>query len=236
MLIRGNEAEAIALTEALAADRGVPGRLVLPADPAAAGHLREWVAGGTGGGLDVIGLDLGGAELAGGDFSSSWFMDARLVEVRLAGASFYRADLQGADLTRADLSGACLVRANLDDAVLRDCVLAGADLAKASLYGVDARGASCRGTRFQGASLLDVDLRGADLRGAEVRENTFQVRVDERTRLKGLTGSVFGPVEVTTAAGTHRLSGSALEEWLHAHGAKVQVLQPAGTAPAPTDG
>ncbi|MGR4881842.1 pentapeptide repeat-containing protein [Streptomyces sp. LARHCF249] len=218
---------------------------VMPADSEAAGRLREWLDGdgdgddgdgdgdgdddgndGAGGGIDVMGLDLSGADLSGADFSESLFMDTRLVDARLAGAEFYRAELQGADLTRADLTNACLVRAQLDDAVLRNAVLDGADLGRASLYQVDASSARCRGTRFMGASLLDVNFRGADLSQAILQENSFRVTLDGDTVLTGLTGSLFGPVEVVEERGTRTIAGIELEKWIRSRGGDVRVLEP----------
>ncbi|WP_405648507.1 pentapeptide repeat-containing protein [Streptomyces uncialis] len=161
---------------------------------------------------------------SGRDFSEAWFTGATMREVRLAGAELYRADMQGADLRGADLTSASLVRVNLDDAVLIGAVLDGADLVKASLYGVDATDARCRGTRFQGSSLLNVDFRGADLTDAVVVENSFKVRVDSRTVVKGLTGSVFGPVEFVTDAGFREIAGQELARWIAERGGRVRVL------------
>ncbi len=129
----------------------------------------------------------------------------------------------GADLTRASL-----VRANLDDAVLRGAVLDGADLVKASLYGVDASAASLRGTRLMGASLIDVDFRGSDLSQAIVRENTFKVTVDETTNFTGMSGTLFGPVQLITQEGKKEINGTELERWLPKLEGNVQVLERRG--------
>nr|WP_237543175.1 pentapeptide repeat-containing protein [Streptomyces sp. SID4919] len=131
--------------------------------------------------------------------------------------------MQGADLSGADLTSASLVRVNLDDAVLIGAVLDDADLVKASLYGVDAGGPRCRGTRFRGASLLGVDFRGADLTDTVVVENSFKVRVDSRTVVKGLTGSVFAPVEVVTGEGVRVIAGQELARWIAERGGSVRV-------------
>ncbi|MFD8979689.1 pentapeptide repeat-containing protein [Streptomyces sp. NPDC059564] len=209
----------------------LPWRVLPPADPEAADRLWEWVREGAGarGGTDMAGLDLGGAVLDGADFAESWFAGTRLAGARLVGTEFYRAHLAGADLSGADATGACFVRADLDGADLRGAVLDGADLVRAELYGADARGARFRGARILGASLLDTDLRGADLSGAELRENTFDVLLDDRTRVAGLTGTVFGPARLEDPAGTHHpLAGPDLEHWFRSRGATVSVIAPLG--------
>ncbi|MFF8291458.1 hypothetical protein ACF068_19810 [Streptomyces sp. NPDC016309] len=76
-----------------------------------------------------------------------------------------------------------------------------------------------------GASLLDVNLCGADLSNAVVQENSFQVRIDGNTVVNGLSGSVFGPVELAAEeGGVREIGGEALEEWLRARGANVRVV------------
>lgn len=212
----------------------LPWRVLPPADPEAADRLWEWVREGAGadGGTDMAGLDLGGAVLDGADFAESWFAGTRLAGAGLVGTDFYRAHLAGADLTGADATGACFVRADLDGADLRGALLDGADLVRAELYGADARGARFRGARILGASLLDTDLRGADLGGAELRENAFQVLLDGRTRVAGLTGTVFGAARLEDPTGAlHPLAGADLEHWLRSRGATVSVIAPLGTTP-----
>ncbi|MFB6715648.1 MULTISPECIES: pentapeptide repeat-containing protein [unclassified Streptomyces] len=196
-----------------------------PADPEATRQLREWV---TEEGYSLFGIeqDFRGADLSGGDFTKAWFTQAVLAGVRLAGAIFYRADLQSADLTGADLTGADLVRANLDGAVLRSARLDDADMTKASLQGVDASGASLRGTRIMGASLFGVDMRGADLTDAVLFQNTFKITVDDTTVVRGLTGTVFGPITVFSGESSHELAGSQLEAWIAERGGRVQVIPP----------
>ncbi|MGW6865391.1 pentapeptide repeat-containing protein [Streptomyces sp. NPDC054901] len=207
----------------------LPWRVLPPADPEGAHWLWEWVRAGFPTAADLTGLDLGGAVLSGADFSVTLFTGTRLTGARLVGTDFYRCDLQGADLSGADATGACFVRAVLDGADLRGAVLDGADLVRAELYGADARGARLRGARVLGAVLLDTDLRGADLAGAELRENLFEVILDGRTRVAGLTGTVFGPATLTASDGTRRsLAGSALEEWIRARGGDVRVIEPRG--------
>ncbi|MDX3117980.1 pentapeptide repeat-containing protein [Streptomyces scabiei] len=206
---------------------GVPAHwrpATMPADSRAAARLQEWVEGGGDGGLDVVGLDLSGADLSGGAFQESCFTDAELVGTKLIGADLYRADAQRADFSGADLTQASLVRADFDDAVFRGAVLDGADLVKASLYGVDASAASLRGARLAGASLIDVDLRGSDLSGAIVRENTFKVTVDETTRFTGMSGTLFGPVQLIDREGRREIGGAELERWLRQRGGRVEVL------------
>ncbi|NXY96853.1 pentapeptide repeat-containing protein [Streptomyces sp. BR123] len=198
---------------------------MLPADPEATRQVQEWLAEE---GYSLYGIehDFRGADLAGGDFSGSWFTQADLAGVRLAGASFYRADLQSADLTGADLTGADLVRANLDGAVLRSARLDGADMVRASLYEVDASEASFRGTRIMGASLFDVDMRGADLTNAVLFQNTFEVTVDDSTVVRGLTGTVFGPITVFDGGSLRELAGAELEAWIGERGGQVEVIAP----------
>ncbi|MEV4743334.1 pentapeptide repeat-containing protein [Streptomyces sp. NPDC049555] len=197
----------------------------LPADPEAARHLQEWLDDPS---YSLYGIeqDFRGADLSGGNFAGGWFIGARLAGVRLAGACFYRADLQSADLTGADLTGACLVKANLDEAVLRSARLGGADMVRADLYEVDAAGAGFRGTRIGGAWLHGVDLRGADLADAVMSENSFKVRVDDTTVVRGLTGTVFGPITVVSGDASRELAGAELEAWIRARGGDVQVIPP----------
>ncbi|MFI9616366.1 pentapeptide repeat-containing protein [Streptomyces sp. NPDC052023] len=197
-----------------------------PTDDVATQRLREWLDADEGG-LDAVGLDLSGADFTRADFSESWFTDARLRNVTLIGAELYRSDAQGADLTGADLTEASLVRVNLDDAVLRHAKLDGANLVKASLYDVDAFGASCRGTQFMGASLLNVDFRSADLSRSVFDENSFQVILDENTRMDGVSGSIFGPAVFMEESGSRNLSGPELQEWIRCHGGAVQVISTA---------
>ncbi|NXY96854.1 pentapeptide repeat-containing protein [Streptomyces sp. BR123] len=198
---------------------------MLPADPEATRQVQEWLAEE---GYSLYGIehDFRGADLAGGDFSGSWFTQADLAGVRLAGASFYRADLQSADLTGADLTGADLVRANLDEAVLRSARLDGAKMSRASLCDVDASGASFRGTNILGASLLDTDMRGADLTDAVLYENFFEIKVDDSTVVRGLTGTVFGPITVFSGESSRELAGAELESWINARGGQIEVVPP----------
>ncbi|MFF0034208.1 pentapeptide repeat-containing protein [Streptomyces avermitilis] len=198
-----------------------PGKF--PEDRTAAQRLCEWIDVGEGG-LDAIDLDFAGADLSYGDFSESWFTDAKLVNARLVEAELYRSDAQGADFSGADLTGCSLVRVNLDDAVLRGTTIDQANLVKASLYDVDASGASCRGTQFMGASLLGVNLRSADLSNAVFQENSFQVTLDQNTKIEGASGSVFGPAVIVEEEGSRELSGAALEDWIKVKGGAIRVL------------
>lgn len=199
--------------------------IVLPTDPEATRQLQEWLASGEYN-LNGMERDFRGADLSGGDFSNAWFTDAILVGVRLVGTSFYRADLQSADLTGADLTGADLVRANLDEAVLRSARLDGTDMVRASLCDVDASGASFRRTRFLGASLIDTDMRGADLTDAVLDENFFEIKVDDATVVRGLTGTVFGPITVFSGESSRELAGAELEAWIGARDGQVRVIPP----------
>ncbi|MCX0246834.1 pentapeptide repeat-containing protein [Streptomyces drozdowiczii] len=198
---------------------------IFPVEADAARRLEKWL-GNACYNFNGMERDFRGADLSGGDFSNCWFTDAILVGVRLVGASFYRADLQSADLTRADLTAADLVKTNLDKAVLRSAVLDGADMVGASLSDADARGASFRGTRFIGAELLDTDMRGSDLSDAVVEENYFEIKVDDTTVLRGLTGTVFGPIAVISDDSSHQVGGAELEAWISARGGQVQVIPP----------
>lgn len=193
---------------------------VLPADPEATRQLQEWLASEEYN-LNGMERDFRGADLSGGDFSNAWFTDAILVGVRLVGASFYRADLQSADLTGADL-----VKANLDEAVLRSARLNGTDMVGASLCGTDASGASFHATRFLGASLIDTDMRGADLTDAVLDENIFEIKADDSTVMRGLTGTVFGPVTVFSGESSRELASTELEAWIAERGGQVRVLPP----------
>ncbi|PZT77347.1 MULTISPECIES: pentapeptide repeat-containing protein [unclassified Streptomyces] len=198
-----------------------------PADPEATHQLQEWLAED---GYSLFGFerDFRGADLSGGDFTQAWFTQANLAGVRLRGASFYRADLQSANLTGADLTGADLVRANLNEAVLCSARLDGADMVKASLHDVNASRASFRRARIMAASLFDVDMRGADLTDAVLSDNVFQVTVDDSTVVRGLTGTVFGPITVDSGDSSLELGGADLEAWINARGGQVQVIPPRG--------
>ncbi|WP_327338331.1 pentapeptide repeat-containing protein [Streptomyces sp. NBC_01324] len=198
---------------------------LLPIDPEAARQLHEWLASDEYD-LNGMGFDFQGTDLSGGNFANAWFTDAVLVGVRLVGASFYRADLQSADLTGADLTEADLVKANLDEAVLRSARLDRADMVGASLCDADASGASFRGTRFLGSSLIDTDMRGADLTDAVLDENMFEIKVDDFTLVRGLTGTVFGPITVINGDSSRELAGAELEAWIGARGGQVQVVPP----------
>ncbi|MFF3980754.1 pentapeptide repeat-containing protein [Streptomyces sp. NPDC055808] len=140
---------------------------------------------------------------------------------------FYRCHMEGAELDGADLTGACLVKAVLDGGFLRGARLDGADLGGAELYEADARGGSLRGARLDGASLVHTQLQGADLTGASVKETCFEVVVDEHTVLRGLSGSVYGPVLVESEGRRREVGGRALELWLGGRGADVRVIDPA---------
>ncbi|WP_432588523.1 pentapeptide repeat-containing protein [Streptomyces sp. HD1123-B1] len=198
---------------------------VLPTDPEATRQLQEWLTSEEYN-LDGMERDFRGADLSGGDFSNAWFTDAILVNVRLVGASFYRADLQSADLTGADPTGADLLKANLDEAVLRSARFDGTDMAGASLCDADASGASFRATRFLGASLIDTDMRGADLTDAVLDENIFEIKADDSTVVRGLTGTVFGPVTLFSGESSRELGGAELEAWIAERGGQVRVLPP----------
>ncbi|MFF6785597.1 pentapeptide repeat-containing protein [Streptomyces sp. NPDC012510] len=195
-----------------------------PSDPQAAARLSEWIQEECEGGLDAIGLDLSNADLSEGVFSECWFIDAKLVNIKLIGADLYRSNAEGADFSGADLTRSSLVRVNLDDTVLRGAILDGADLVKASMYGTDASHASFRGAHIMGADLLDANLRGADLSHAVLQENPFRVTLDHRTILQGLSGTLFGPVNLFEEGVGDELGGSELEKWLNDRGGNVRVL------------
>ncbi|MFG2392666.1 hypothetical protein ACGFYF_27765 [Streptomyces lavendulae] len=47
--------------------------------------------------------------------------------------------------------------------------------------------------RLEDGSPYGADPRGADLSGARLRENFFEVLLDDESRVADLTGTVFGP-------------------------------------------
>lgn len=167
----------------------------VPGDETAALRLREWLAGS--GGLDAVVLDLSGADLSGADFTESWFTDAKLVDVKLAGADLYRSDAQGADLTGADLTGvrpgACGTgRCRSEERRSRR---------RRPGQGVALRrGRQGRELPRHGTLLEKTDICGADLRDAVFQENSFRVVLDEKSKLKGAKGTVFGPVVIVEGA------------------------------------
>ncbi|WP_233415556.1 pentapeptide repeat-containing protein [Streptomyces sp. N35] len=99
-----------------------------------------------------------------------------------------------------------------------------ANLVKASLYGVDASGASLHGATIAGASLLNVNLCGADLTDATVEENSFKARLDRNTVVRGMRGSVFGPVELGDGVESRMLDGEEFEAWIRERGGDVSVI------------
>lgn len=196
-----------------------------PEDPVAAQRLREWIASEEGG-IDAVRLELSGADLSHADFSESWFCEAKCLATRLAGCEFYRSHAEGADLSQADLTESSLVRINLDEAILRGTILDRANLVGASLCDVDASDASCCATQFGGSSLLGVDFSGANLSDAQFDENSFKVKLNGKTILRGATGTVFGPVEFTDEGQSQTFSGIALQSWLRDQGADIRVIEP----------
>ncbi|MFI5664995.1 pentapeptide repeat-containing protein [Streptomyces sp. NPDC051684] len=202
-----------------------------PSDAEAAAVLAAWAASEQGITLDATYLDLSGADLSGADLGSALLCPSTAHGIVLRDVDLYRANLGWSDLTGAVLIGACLVKAELTETVLRDADLTGADLGSADLYEVDARGACFAGARLDGASLLGATLlEGADLRRAGVARTSFDVVLDESTRLQGLHGSVYGPACVVDGDARRELAGLALELWLAERGAAVEVLNsPADT-------
>ncbi|MCX4673402.1 pentapeptide repeat-containing protein [Streptomyces sp. NBC_01381] len=225
--------------EASPTPAGAAGRHVRvpPVNAAAAEVLAQWAAADADVTLDATHLDLSGADLSGADLCSALFCPSTARGTLLRKADLYRANLGWSDLTGAVLTGACLVKAELTETVLRDADLTGANLGSADLYAVDARGARLREARLDGASLLGATrLEGADLTGAGVARTSFQVVLDERTELRGLHGSIFGPAFVADHADhadhadRRQLAGLELELWLADRGATVEVLNsPADT-------
>lgn len=74
-------------------------------------------------------------------------------------------------------------------------------------------------------------MEGADLTGASVRETSLKPVLDDRTRVQGLTGTVFGPASLEGSGPPRELAGPELDEWLNNRGAAVQVLH-SRTGPA----
>ncbi|MEU8517766.1 pentapeptide repeat-containing protein [Kitasatospora sp. NPDC048722] len=196
----------------------------LPLNQKAAARLGAWVTASADEALQATELDLRGANLSGGDFSEAWLNGAVLADVTLARTSLRRAHLESADLSGADLSDAVLFKAALDGASLRSAHLDRSNLTAASLDDVDARSATFRGAEFLDTSMLTTDLRGADLSDARMVETSFKVRLDEQTVVRGLSGTLFGPVTLVTEGTEQELDGIALQRWLDEHGAEAEVL------------
>ncbi|MET7537723.1 hypothetical protein [Streptomyces sp. NPDC005507] len=57
-----------------------------------------------------------------------------------------------------------------------------------------------------------------------MRETSLKAVLDDRTRVEGLTGTVFGPARLEGSGPPRELAGPALGEWLNNRGAAVQVL------------
>ncbi|MGW5344909.1 hypothetical protein [Streptomyces sp. NPDC004050] len=77
-----------------------------------------------------------------------------------------------------------------------------------------------------GASLFGVDMRGADLTDAVLFQNTFKVTVDDSTTVRGLTGTVFGPIALFSGESSRQLAGAELEAWIGERGGQVEVIAP----------
>ncbi|MEV7024158.1 pentapeptide repeat-containing protein [Kitasatospora sp. NPDC093558] len=196
----------------------------LPVDQEAAARLSAWVTAVGREPLRATGLDLRGADLSDGDLEDARLAQAVLAGVSLAGAGLWNARLEKSDLTGANLTGAVLVGATLDLATLRSACLDRASLTSASLIDVDATATSFRRADLTNTTLLQVDLRGADLTDAVVANTSFTVHVDDHTVLRGLSGTLFGPVTVVTGDSEQELDGVALQRWLTDQGADVEVL------------
>lgn len=195
----------------------------MPSDPDSAAELTSW-SGQEDTTLDLSGLDASGADLSGADLAMGLFTQSRLPGVILVGSDLYRAHLENAVLDRADLTRASLVKAVLDGASMQAAVLSEANLGSAELAEVDARLASFRTARLNGASFLNARLEGADLTDAAVQETTLDVLLDERTVVRGLSGTVYGPAHIEEHGSLRELAGLELELWLNQRGASVQVL------------
>lgn len=198
---------------------------MMPPDEEAAAALREWVEQDDSL-LDASSLDLSQADLSGADLAMALLTQTVLRSAKLVGADLYRAHLEGAVLDEADLSSASLVKAELDEASLRGATLDEADLGSTSLWAVDARSARFQGAKLDGASLIDVKLEGADLTNASVRETSLKAVLDERTVVRGLSGTLFGPAVIEQAGVRREIDGLELEQWLNSRGADVRVLGP----------
>lgn len=198
---------------------------MMPPDSEAAAALGEWLEQ-VDSLLDASALDLSQADLSGADLAMALLMQTVLRNAKLVGTDLYRAHLEGAVLDETDLSGACLVKAELDDASLRGATVNEADLGSSSLWAVDARSASFRAAKLDGASLTDARLEGADLTNASVRETFLRAVLDEHTVVRGLSGTLFGPVVIDQAGARREVNGRELEQWLNSRGANVRVLGP----------
>lgn len=198
---------------------------MMPPDAEAAAALGEWLKQAESL-LDASALDLSRADLSGADLAMALLTQSVLRNAKLVGTDLHRAHLEGAVLDEADLSGASLVKAELDEASMRSTSVNQADLGSASLWAVDARSADLRAANLDGASLIDIRLEGADLTNASVRETSFRAVLDERTVVRGLSGTLFGPAVIDQAGLRREISGPELEQWLNNRGANVHVLDP----------
>ncbi|WP_405613824.1 hypothetical protein [Streptomyces sp. NBC_00076] len=75
-----------------------------------------------------------------------------------------------------------------------------------------------------GASLLGVDFRGADLSNSVFDGNSFQVTLDQSTKIEGASGSVYGPAVIAEARVCRELSGAELQDWIKERGGQVRVV------------
>ncbi|GAB2587869.1 hypothetical protein Aab01nite_49530 [Paractinoplanes abujensis] len=196
-----------------------------PLSAEAAEYLQEWTRS-SGDVFNAASMDLRGADLTNADFTEAWMSNAVLTSVVLREAELHRAHLESAEMTDADLTGANLTKASLDRATLHRAKFDDADLTSASLIAVDARSASFRRAQLLGGSVSDADFRGADLSDAVFSGTFFVARVDESSVVRGLTGSLYGPVTVVEDDGERELVGPALADWFAARGAHVEVLIP----------
>lgn len=196
---------------------------MMPPDAEAAAALGEWLEQADSL-LDASALDLSQADLSGADLAMALLTQTVLRNAKLVGTDLHRAHLEGAVLDGADLTRASLVKAVLDGASMQGAVLSEANLGSAELAEVDARSASFRTARLNGASFLKARIEGADLTDAAVQETTLDVLLDERTVVRGLSGTVYGPAHIEEHGSLRELAGLELELWLNQRGASVQVL------------
>ena len=192
-----------------------------PADEVAAKALRDWLAGPPGEDFYGIELDFSGADLSGGDFTEAWFSKSRLLGATLRNCSLVRAHVEEADFSDADLSGADLTKVSGRGSVFRDARLRGTDLKAAELNRADFTGADLTGANLGDALLTRSTLARANLTDATADKAVLRNTILDSAQVRGLTGTVIGPISVIFRGQRALLDGPDLEQWFNTRGARI---------------
>ncbi len=192
-----------------------------PADPAAAGELRDWLARPGGPPLRAQDLDFSGANLSGGDLTGSWFGHARLLEATLRDVSFARAHCEGADFSQADLTNARFTQAHGQEAHFWKAVLRRADFTAAEFNRADFTEADLAGATLRDVLLTRATFAHANLTGVTADRAVLRNTILDSADVTGFSGTVIGPISVIFRGKRSLLDGADLEQWFTARGGRV---------------